>query len=605
MREATAGQSARYVVVRIARYLRPYRSRFFLAFGLTFAISLLELAKPWPLKLVVDDVLGNVAGPAARPFGMSRYGLLVGVSMGFLALHLASALLTVRFNRDTIALGQRMVNDLRAELGSHLHGLSPGFVGRRQTTDLVYRVAFDTFAVQSILMNAVFPLVTALLLLTGMLLVVVRLNLVLACVFFSVLPILFVVVRGLSRRMSGLSTSTRETESLFLSETQRDLAAIHVVQAFTAERAEHDRVMQASTNALRSALRLHVFETGYSGVVSVVTALGTAIVLLVGGGLGLRGQLSAGDLVVFVSYLASVYAPIYSITSTIGLVQAGAAGAHRVFEILDEVPDVRNAADARRLAVVDGRLAVDHVSFSYAQGGFALRDVSLEIQPGTMCAIVGPTGAGKTTLASLIPRFFDPQVGHVRLDGVDLRMLELEFLRRQIGIVPQAPVLFPASLADNIRYGSPVASLAEVERAGEVAGVAEFVGGLSEGYATIIGPGGQTLSQGQMQRVGIARALLRDPKILILDEPTSALDTETEAHVMAGIMRATRGRTTIVIAHRLSTVQRADVVAVLEHGRLVEVGDYQTLMHAGGVFQRLHDAQLLVAPLAAARVSRT
>ncbi len=576
---------------RLARYLHPHAlSLGGLGAGLAL-ISALELAKPWPLKIVVDHVLGHV--PLPGWIGLDPGGLLAAACIGTLALQLALSLLRLNHNRRSIAIGQRMVNDLRSELVAHLQRHSLRFFGRRRSADLVYRIVYDSMALQSLAMNGLFPLASSLLLVAGMTIVMLDIHVALALIFLAVAPLLFLVIRRLGRRVSSLAREMREAESRFLGAAQRGVEEIAVVQAFTAEPLEHQRTLLASEEALSSARRMHVFETAYAGAVNGVVALGTAAVLYAGGKLGLAGQLSAGDLVVFVSYVSSLHAPIHALSQLVSRWRSGAVSLQRVFELLDEEPEIRNAPGARAASGVRGDVRFDGVCFAYRGGSFALRDISFRAEPGMRVALAGRTGSGKSTLLRLLPRFHDPDSGRILLDGVDLCELELRSLRRCIGIVPQVPTLFPASLADNIRYGKRGASDAELLRAASLAGVSAFAEGLPEGMATLVGPGGHALSQGELQRITIARALLRDPPILILDEPTSALDPETEACVIRSVEGAMRDRTTFVIAHRLVTLQRADLVLVLESGRIVEAGSYETLRRAGGRFQRAHEAHRL------------
>jgi ATP-binding cassette subfamily B protein/subfamily B ATP-binding cassette protein MsbA len=421
-------------------------------------------------------------------------------------------------------------------------------------------------------------------------LVMLRMNLLLAAIFFAVGPLLFLTIRLLSGRIATIATEMSERESHLLEETQRDVDAIHIVKAFSAEADERAQVMRASARALASAFRLYFVQTGYAGAVSVLLALGTAAVLYAGGLLGLAGKVTVGDLLVFVSYLAALYSPVDSVSKALGVVQESSAGARRVLEVLDSEPDVRDTRRARALGDVAGALRFEGVSFRYPTqaSGLALEEVDFEVEPGSLVALVGPSGAGKSTVVSLIPRFFDPIAGRVLLDETNLRRIRLQSLRNQIGFVPQAPLLFPLSVADNIRYGRPRARPQDVQRAAEIAGITGFAERLPEGLDTELGSGGHVLSQGEAQRVTLARALVRDPRILLLDEPTSALDAETEAQVVAGIERARAGRTTLVIAHRLATVQRADQVLVLEAGRLVERGTFASLREGGGLFSRLY-----------------
>jgi ATP-binding cassette subfamily B protein len=575
---------------RILRYLRPYRAGFAVALGFVGVQALLEVAKPWPLKVIVDSVLGEQALEVGRLDALAKPQLLLVACLGVLLIQVLLSAIALLQNALTVGIGQRMVSDLRADMLSHLYGQSLGFFGRRPSTDLAYRVTFDTFSVQSLAINGVLPLLSAGVLLAAMGVVMLRMNSLLAVIFFAVGPLLFVTIRLLSGRIARLATETSEHESRFLEETQRDVAAIQIVKAFTAEADERAHVMRASARALGAAFRLYFVQTGYAGAVSILLALATAAVLYAGGLLGLEGRVTIGELVVFVSYLQALYAPVDTLSHTLGQMQESSAGARRVFEVFDSEPEVRDAPLARPLRDARGILRFKQVSFAYPGAGdeLALEEIDFEAAPGTMVALVGPSGAGKTTLVSLIPRFFDPTAGRVLIDGADLRQFRVHSLRKQIGVVPQVPLLFPLSLADNIRYGLPEASDADVRRAADVAGVTDFAERLPQGFETLVGSEGRALSQGEAQRVTIARALVRDPGILILDEPTSALDPETEGLVVAGIEGARAGRTTFVIAHRLSTIRRADQILVLDAGRLVETGTFESLRDAGGLFERMH-----------------
>jgi ATP-binding cassette subfamily B protein len=587
---------------RILRYLRPHRAGFAVALVFVGLMAALEVAKPWPLKLIVDRVLGSEAPGSSWLDAFEKPQLLLIACVAVVLIQVTLSAIALLQNALTVGIGQRMVSDLRADMLTHLYGQSLGFFGRRPGTDLAYRVTFDTYAAQSLAINGFLPLLSAGVLVLVMALVMLRMNLVLAAIFFAVGPLLVLVTRFISGRIARIATEMSERESHLLEEAQRDVDAIQVVKAFTAEADERAQVMRASARALASAFRLYFVQTGYAGAVSVLLALGTAAVLYAGGLLALAGTVTVGDLLVFVSYLAALHAPIDSVSRALGVVHQSSAGARRVFEVLDSEPDVRDTRRAQELPSAEGALRFDHVSFAYPSrsaspppspnesetGTFALEDVDFEAEPGSLVALVGPSGAGKSTLVSLIPRFFDPTAGRVLLDGTNLRRIRIQSLRSHIGFVPQAPLLFPLSLAENIRYGRPEASDDDVRRAADLAGVTGFADRLPDGFATAVGADGHAFSHGEAQRITIARALVRDPRILILDEPTSALDSETEALVVAGIERARVGRTTLVIAHRLSTVQRADQLLVLDAGRLVERGTFASLRDAGGLFARLH-----------------
>jgi ATP-binding cassette subfamily B protein/subfamily B ATP-binding cassette protein MsbA len=465
------------------------------------------------------------------------------------------------------------------------------FHSRREVGDLLFRLTADTLAIQTLTMNGFFPILTSVVLLGGMVAVMLRVDLAMTLVALAVVPILFAAIIVLSSRINALATDARVKESALWSVAQRTIGAIRVIQAFTTEQSEHRRFVDTSSASLDANLRLYTFQTVYSAFVNVLIAGGTAAVLWFGASSVMRGTLTVGDVLVFTSYLASLYAPINSLTQTWGLIQGARVGAERVFEILDTAPDLVDGTRELARADVRGEIRFDDVHFGYDPSRLILRGVSFVATPGSLVAIVGATGAGKTTLVSLIPRFYDVRSGRVLLDGTDVRELRLRSLRSQVGMVLQPPLVFPTTLRDNVAYGRPEASPEEILRAANLAQLDDFIARLPDGLATIVGEGGATLSSGEQLRVTIARAILRDAPILILDEPTAALDVETEARVMAGLENLMGGRTTFVIAHRLSTVRRADLVLVLDQGRIVESGGFGELLERNGHFARLYRTQ--------------
>jgi ATP-binding cassette subfamily B protein/subfamily B ATP-binding cassette protein MsbA len=395
----------------------------------------------------------------------------------------------------------------------------------------------------------------------------------------------------MTRRVTALATDTRVKESALWALAQRGMGAIRVIQAFTTEEDEHRRFVTTSRQSLDATLRLYTFQTGYTAFVSALMAAGTAAVLWIGARHVLAGELTVGQVLVFISYLASLYAPINSLTQTWGLIQGARVGAERVFEILETAPDLLDGTRTLTRPEVHGAVTFDAVAFGYESGRPVLKDVAFHARAGEVVALVGATGAGKTTLVSLVSRFYDPQAGRVLLDGIDVREFRLKALRQQVSMVLQPALVFPTSLRENIAYGRPDATPAQIREAARLAQLDTFLERLPAGLETVVGEGGATLSAGEQLRITIARAILRDAPLLILDEPTSALDAATEALVMQGLERLMAGRTTFVIAHRLSTVRRADTILVLDDGRIVEQGSFTELVARGGHFARLHRTQ--------------
>jgi ATP-binding cassette subfamily B protein/subfamily B ATP-binding cassette protein MsbA len=575
----------------IFQRLRPYRWSFLVAVAQVFVMSALELLKPWPLKLIVDHVFSGLPVPWLWLQDLEpRVFLFVGCLMLVLVYALLGAF-SITSNYMTIALGQRLVNDFRAELHAHLQRLSLAFHSRREVGDLLYRLTTDTFAIQTLAMNGVFSVLTSVVLLVGMIVVLLRLDWQLTLVSLGIVPALMTSITWLTRRITALATDMRVRESMLWASAQRGIGAIRVIQAFTAEEDEHRQFVASSTASLDANLRFYTFQTAYTTFINIVMAVGTAVVLWVGATHVLAHQLTVGEVLIFLSYLASLYGPLNALMQTWGLIQGGRVSAERVFEILDMAPDLVDGHRGLTREEVRGAVTFEGVMFGYDPTRLVLRGIDFHAQPGSLVAIVGTTGAGKTTLVSLIPRFYDPTAGRVLLDGVDVREFQLRALRQQVSMVLQPPIIFPMSVRANIAYGRPDATIEQIQRAATLAQLDDFLAQLPQGLDTVVGEGGATLSAGEQLRITIARAFLRDAPILLLDEPTSALDPATEARVIEGLETLMTGRTTFVIAHRLSTVRRADTILVLKDGRIVEQGLFAELVARGGTFAAFYRAQ--------------
>ena len=576
---------------KLLPYLKPYRWRVVWALSQVFLIAGFELLKPWPLQVVIDNVLGGKPFPIAALSSSPPSLILLGACLAIVVVHFGGGALTLLHNYTTIRVGQNMVNDLRGALYAHLQRLSLAFHGRQRVGDLLYRVTADSFAVQTMIMNGALPILSAAVLLGGMLVVLFPLDSNLTLLALTVIPILFALISGFNRKIVDVATEVRNTESRVYSLVQWAMSSIKVVQAFTKEEEEHRRFMGASRESLRATLRLYSWQTLYSGAVNVVIAGGTALVVYAGARAVMSGTLSVGQLIVFISYLAQLYAPINQITQSWGLIAGARVGARRVFEVLDTEADLKDGRLSFPPEGARGEVAWRGVSFRYRPDTPVLAGIDFKVAAGAKIAVIGPTGAGKSTLLGLLPRFFDPSAGVVEIDGVDVREYQLKSLRNQIAMVLQPPLIFPLSVRDNIAYGRPGAADAEIEEAARLARIHALIASLPEGYDTVIGESGISLSEGEKQRVTIARALLRGAPILILDEPTSALDVSTEALVMAGIERLMEGRTTFIIAHRLSTVRRCDRIIVLRDGAIVEQGALPELLRRDGVFAEYYRTQ--------------
>jgi len=583
------------MLLKILPYLRAYRWQVIWALGQVLLIVGFELLKPWPLQIVIDYVLGDKTPPpdsiVVTLLTLPRSELLLFACIGIVLVNIGCGGLTQLHYLTTIRVGQNMVNDLRGALYGHLQRQSLAYHGRQRVGDLLYRITADSFAVQTMIMNGGLPILSAAILLVGMLFVLLPLDPLLTVLALTVVPILFALISSFNKKIVSISTEVRERESRVYSLVQWTMSAIKIVQAFSKEEEEHRRFMGASSESLQASLRLYSWQTLYSGVVNLTIAAGTALVVYAGAQAVMTGRLTLGELLVFISYLAQLYIPINQITQSWSMIAGARVGARRVFEVLDTAADLPSGTRQFPPEGARGEIAWRGVGFRYLPEARVLDDIDLAVAPGMKVAIVGPTGVGKSTMLGLLPRFFDPTVGTVEIDGIDARDYQLKSLRSQIGMVLQPPLIFPLSVRDNIAYGRPGADDASIEKAARRAYIHERIGELPEGYETLIGEAGSPLSEGEKQRITIARALLRDAPILILDEPTSALDVETEALVMAAIEELMQGRTTFIIAHRLSTIRSCDRIVVLRDGSVAEYGTLPELLQRNGIFAGYYRTQ--------------
>lgn len=571
-------------------------------FLLLFSTSAVHLLQPWPLKLILDSLASDHAPPAALAWLVAQIGggtaLLIGVlCAAILVTHLVAGILDVLSTYLLVSAGLRMVFRLRCAVFDHIQRLSLRFHDLTSVGDSLYRVTWDTYCIQTVFNSGLVPGVSSVLTLAGVTAIMVGRDPLVAGVALSVMIPLTLLMRRLERPMTERSMQVHERESDISTHVQETLSSIRAVHAFGREELESARFRESAGAALKAKLRLNVMETTSGAVVSFLLSCGTAVVVWVTALRVLQGRLTPGDVVLLVAYVAMLYKPINGMARTASQLQGAAARAWRVLSLLDASPEVRDRPDAMPLPHrAQGRIKFEGVTFGYLPDRPVLRDIDVEIEPESTVALVGSSGAGKTTLVSLLMRFYDPNAGRITLDGRDLRELTLRSLRQNMALVLQEPILFAASIRENIAYGRPDATPEQVAAAAAAAGAAQFIEALPQGYDTQIGERGVSLSGGQRQRLSIARAFLQNAPILIMDEPTSALDAQTESALLRTMEQLKRGRTTIIIAHRLSTIRDADTILVLDSGRIVESGSHDELLLHDGLYARLYATQFGLPP---------
>jgi ATP-binding cassette subfamily B protein len=545
------------VWARMWGFVRPYRIKLFLTFLLALLATPLSLLAPLPLRIAVDSIIGNHPAPWLPYTSMEgklafAAALLIGVTLLMYLQGLASWLAQTW-------IGEKLSLDLRTALFRHAQHLSLGYHDRTGITDSVYRIQYDAQSLQFVMVNGMIPVATSAITLCGMVVVTFLIDRQIAIVALAVCPLLYWITRTFNRRLRERWFQVKDLDSSAMRVVQEALSSVRVVKAFGQEEHEQERYAHRANERLSGEVDLACIQGRFDLSVGLTIATGTAIALVIGVLHAQSGLLTVGQLFVVMAYLAQIYEPLKTMSKKLADLQSGVVSAERALALLDELPDVPERPDAIPLKRARGDFRFDHVNFGYESGRPILDDVHLEIPAGTRVGIQGRTGAGKTTLISLLSRFYDPDSGAILLDSVDIRDYKVRDLRNQFAIVLQDPLVFSTTIRENIAYGRPEATQAEVITAAKDANAHEFIMSLPDGYETQVGGGGMRLSGGERQRISIARAFLKRAPILLLDEPTSSVDTATELGIMEAMERLMRGRTVFMIAHRLSTLRTCDV----------------------------------------------
>ncbi|HEY5381667.1 MAG TPA: ABC transporter ATP-binding protein [Acidobacteriaceae bacterium] len=584
--------------ITIMGLLRPHSKALWMGLLAITGESIADVLEPWPLKVVLDNVIthkgshGWLTRTLDRTVGTKPMEILVVACVAVLVIALLDAVCTYGEKWVTTTVGQWVTHDLRSTLYSQVQKLSLAYHDQSKTGDLISRVTDDIDAIQTFIVSGLLSIVVDVATIAGMIGVLFYLSWQMTLIAMTVVPVLFAIVYTYTRKVKKYSRAVRKQQGKMLNVVQEVLGSIRVVKAFARENYEIQRLEGESLEVVEAALKARRLKAKLVPLVSIVTGVGTALVLYFGGMSALKAGMTAGTIIVFLSYIRNMYKPMQDISKIMDSYSKADVGYERIKEIIETDDEMQDAPDATKAPPLRGDIDFEDVSFCYNSETPILSDVNLHVKAGTTVAIVGPTGSGKTTLINLIPRFYDVSKGAVKVDGIDVRKFKQKSLRKQISFVLQDVVLFSGTIWDNIAYGRPDASSADIVRAAEAANATEFIDKLPQKYNTLVGERGLMLSGGQRQRIAIARAIVRDSPILILDEPSSGLDAASEQLVFDALDKLMENKTSIVIAHRLSTIRKASCIYVLKDGRVVEFGTHDELIaHEDGVYRQLHDIQ--------------
>jgi ABC-type multidrug transport system fused ATPase/permease subunit len=611
--EAVPGPKPAGIRRLVGPLLRPYRGRLVIILVAMLFETAMSLAAPWPLKIVLDSAVGHhpLPGWIVRwlPAGMTHHGMgaAIAAACAVVLIALIGAVASYIDNYYTESVGQYVANDLRLKVYHHLDRLSLTYFDTQQTGNLLSTITSDIGTIQSFASESTLGIFVDLLTIVGMLGLMFYLNFDFALIAIGVTPFLLLFVLRFKKAVKKATHEVRHRQSEIVAVVQEGLESVRVVKAYGRQELEEEHLKAASQAAVDAALKARKIKSLLSPIVGVVVSLCVAFVLYRGAALILAGAMTIGSLTVFLAYLNKFFKPVQDLAKMTNTIAQAAVGVERVQTILGADERIPERPDARVPGDVKGEITFDKVAFAYKPDSPVLKEITFSIAAGQMVGFVGSTGGGKSTVASLIPRFYDATEGRILVDGVDVRDYKLQPLRDQIGLVLQDTVLFRGTIADNIAYGRPGATREEVVAAAKLANADEFIAKMPKGYDSEVGERGMTLSGGQRQRIGIARAIIRNSPILILDEPTAALDTESEKLVMEALKRLMKGRTTIAIAHRLSTIRDANKIVVFKDGVVAEEGPHEDLVKRGGLYAELYRIQFGAdnEPAAASKSAKT